>query len=62
MMKRFVGFALIHFLEQNQKALGVLTFKRLGDFNFKGKSSQIPPIVNETLESCYRLYLYPTHR
>ncbi|EMH29643.1 hypothetical protein HMPREF1421_00485 [Helicobacter pylori GAM265BSii] len=41
----------------------MLTFKRLGDFNFKGKSSY-PPIliVNETLESCYRLYLYPTHR
>ncbi|EJB58516.1 hypothetical protein HPHPH36_1281 [Helicobacter pylori Hp H-36] len=32
MIKRFVGFALIHFLEQNQKALGVLTFKCLGDF------------------------------
>ncbi|NHA19634.1 hypothetical protein D2C83_00510 [Helicobacter pylori] len=61
-MKRFVGVALIHFLEQNQKALGVLTFKRLGILKrFKGKSSQIPP-VNETLESCYRLYLYPTHR
>ncbi|EMH36615.1 hypothetical protein HMPREF1425_00393 [Helicobacter pylori GAM71Ai] len=30
--------------------------------HFKGKSSQIPPIVNETLESRYRLYLYPTHR